>query len=196
MTGQNWTARYPRNVRLSDGKDIEIRAMTAADRDAILAFARQLPEEDLLFLRVDLTEPAVVDEWIANLDRGLSTALVAYDGASLAGYATVHVNPARWTRRVGEIRVNAGPAWRGMGLGRNLTAQIFDIARGMGLKKLAATMTVDQPGAQAAFRRLGFVPEAVLADYVEDRKGRSRDLVIMSYDIDGLTEQMDEPLRV
>jgi len=196
MKAQEMMARYPNTVTLNDGRRIEIRAMTAGDRNAILAFARQLPEEDLLFLRVDLTEPAVVDEWVANLARGLSTSLLAYDGATMAGYATVHVNPARWTRRVGEIRVNAGPAYRGKGLGRNLTAQIFDIARGLGLKKLAATMTVDQSGAQAAFRRLGFVPEAVLADYVEDRKGMSRDLVIMCYDIDGLTEQMDEPLRV
>jgi hypothetical protein len=57
-------------------------------------------------------------------------------------------------------------------------------------------MTVDQSGAQAAFRRLSFVPEAVLADYVETAKGCQRDLVVMCYDIDGLTEQMDEPLRV
>ena len=64
------------------------------------------------------------------------------------------------------------------------------------LKKLTANMTTDQRGAQAAFRRLGFVPEAVLADYVEDRKGRLHDLVIMCYDIDGLTDRMAEPLRV
>jgi RimJ/RimL family protein N-acetyltransferase len=196
MTQQDMLRRYPKTVTLNGGKKIEIRAMTAGDRDAILDFARRLPEEDLLFLRVDLTEPAVVDEWVANLERGLSTSLLAYDGATLAGYATVHVNPARWTRRVGEIRVNAGPAYRGKGLGRNLTAQIFDVARALGLKKLTATMTVDQSGAQAAFRRLGFVPEAVLADYVEDRKGMPRDLVVMCYDIEGLTEQMDEPLRV
>jgi len=196
MTQQQVMSRFPKTVTLNDGRKIEIRAMTAKDREAILEFARALPEEDLLFLRVDLTEPAAVDEWVANLERGLSTSLLAYDGATLAGYATVHVNPARWTRRVGEIRVNAGRLYRSKGLGRNLTAQIFDIARALHLKKLTATMTVDQSGAQAAFRRLGFVPEAVLADYVEDRKGMSRDLVIMCYDIDGLTEQMDEPLRV
>jgi RimJ/RimL family protein N-acetyltransferase len=196
MTQHEMLSRYPKTVTSDDGKKIEIRAMTAKDRDAILDFARQLPEEDLLFLRVDLTEPAVVDEWVANLERGLSTSLLAYEGRALAGYATVHVNPARWTRRVGEIRVNVGPAYRAKGLGRNLTAQIFDLARALGLKKLTATMTMDQTGAQAAFRRLGFVPEAVLADYVEDRKGVSRDLVIMCYDIDGLTEQMDEPLQV
>ncbi|HEY5646225.1 MAG TPA: GNAT family N-acetyltransferase, partial [Pseudomonadales bacterium] len=160
---------FPRPVTLPDGGRVELRLMSRADRDAVLAFARSLPEEDLLFLRVDLTEPAVIDDWIRNLESGDSTSLVAYDDNGLVGYATVHRNRARWTRRVGEIRVNVSPAYRARGLGRRLTAQIFDLARALGLKKLIANMTVDQPGAQAAFRRLGFVPEALLADYVEDR---------------------------
>ena len=57
-------------------------------------------------------------------------------------------------------------------------------------------MTADQRGAQAAFRRLGFVPEALLADYVEDQRGNPRDLVMMCYDIDGHSEQVDEPVRL
>lgn len=187
---------FPRPVTLPDGGRVELRLMSRADRDAVLAFARSLPEEDLLFLRVDLTEPAVIDDWIRNLESGDSTSLVAYDDNGLVGYATVHRNRARWTRRVGEIRVNVSPAYRARGLGRRLTAQIFDLARALGLKKLIANMTVDQPGAQAAFRRLGFVPEALLADYVEDRNGVSRDLVIMSYEIDGHSDRMAEPLRV
>ena len=188
--------RYPQDVTLSDGRKVQLRLMTADDRDAVLGFARGLPEEDLLFLRVDVTQDAVVDDWIANLASGSSTSLVAYDDEELVGYATVHRNQAPWTRRVGEIRVNIGPDYRGKGLGKNLTSQIFDVARALGLKKVMANMTSDQPGAQAAFRRLGFVPEALLADYVEDRNGTSRDLVIMSYDVEGLTDQMDEPLTV
>lgn len=187
---------YPKTITLPDGGRVEIRIMTAADRDAVLKFARGLPEADLLFLRVDLTEPDVIDEWVANLESGHSTSLVAYDADGLVGYATVHRNPARWTRRVGEIRINVSPAYRARGLGRQLVSQIFDVARQLGLKKLMANMTVDQPGAQAAFRRLGFVPEALLADYVEDREGTARDLVIMSYDVDGHTDQAGEPLRV
>ena len=190
------TERYPKSATLPDGASIEFRLMTRGDRDAMLDFARGLPEEDLLFLRVDLTEPAVIDEWVGNLETGHSTSLVAYDDNGLVGYASVHRNPARWTRRVGEIRVNVSPAYRAKGLGRSLTSQIFDVARALNLKKLMANMTVDQPGAQAAFRRLGFVPEALLADYVEDRNGTARDLVIMSYDIDGHSDHMDEPLRV
>jgi len=59
-----------------------------------------------------------------------------------------------------------------------------------------ANMTADQHGAQAAFRRLGFVPEAVLADYVEDRRGMSRDLVIMSFDINGHSDSIADPVRI
>ncbi len=187
---------YPKESVLPDGGSVEIRLMSGADRAAMLAFAGGLPEADLLFLRVDLTEPAVIDEWIVNLERGDSTSLVAYASEELVGYATVHRNPARWTRRVGEIRVNVSPAFRTRGLGRTLTAQIFDLARSLGLRKLMANMTTDQPGAQAAFRRLGFVPEALLADYVEDRNGVSRDLVIMSFDIDGHSDQAAETLKL
>jgi L-amino acid N-acyltransferase YncA len=188
--------QYPRTISLPDGHAVQMRLMTAADRDALLAFARSLPQEDLLFLRVDITDPAVVDDWIHNVDAGLSTTLLASDAAGIVGYATVHRTRAPWTRRVGELRVNVSSGYRTRGLGRSLTAQIFDLARGLGLRKLMANMTTDQHGAQAAFRRLGFVPEALLADYVEDRNGTSRDLVMMSYDIGGHTDHVDEPLRI
>ena len=196
MAIEQLSERFPRDITLNDGHGVQLRLMSADDRDAVLGFARGLPEEDLLFLRLDVTQGDVVDDWIANLASGNSTSLVAYDDGVLVGYATVHRNQAPWTRRVGEIRVNVGPDYRGKGLGKNLTSQIFDIARVLGLKKVMANMTSDQPGAQAAFRRLGFVPEALLADYVEDRNGLSRDLVIMSYDVAGHSDQMDEPLTV
>ena len=188
--------QYPRTVKLPEGSEVEIRLMNTSDRDAVLKFARKLPEEDLLFLRVDLTEERVVDDWIRNVETGHSTTLVAYDATGLIGYATVHRNTAPWTRRVGEIRVNVGPSYRGKGLGRVLTSQIFDVARALGLHKLVANMTADQHAAQAAFRHLGFIPEALLADYVEDRKGGVRDLVIMSYTIDGHSDRIAEPLRM
>lgn len=187
---------YPKSVTLPEGPEVELRVMTAADRDPLVSFARALPQEDLLFLRVDLTESSVVDDWMRNIAAGLSTALVAYDSTGLIGYAAVHRNPAPWTRRVGEIRVNVSPDYRGKGLGRVLTSHIFDLARGLGLSKLVANMTADQHGAQSAFRRLGFVPEAVLADYVEDRKGRLRDLVIMTYDIEGHTDRIADRLKI
>jgi L-amino acid N-acyltransferase YncA len=188
--------QYPRTISLPDGQSVQMRLMTATDRAAMLAFARSLPQEDLLFLRVDISDPAAVDIWIRNIEAGLSATLLAFDADGIVGYATVHRSQVPWMRRVGELRVNVGAAYRARGLGRILTSQIFDLARGLGLRKLMANMTTDQHGAQAAFRRLGFIPEALLADYVEDRNGTPRDLVMMSYDIGGHTDHVDEPLRV
>ena len=187
---------YPKSITLPDGAEVEIHMMTTDDRDAVLAFANGLSEEDMLFLRVDITQPEVVDDWMSNLEAGRSVSLAAMDSDGLIGYATVHRNAAPWTRRVGEIRVNVNQEYRARGLGKNLTSEIFAVARGLGLKKLMANMTSDQHGAQAAFRRLGFVPEALLADYVEDRKGTPRDLVIMSYDIDGHSDAIEDTVRI
>ena len=196
MSDINLNERYPKAVTLPDGATVEIRLMNATDRDAMLSFARSLPQEDLLFLRLDLTEPSVIDDWVHNIETGHSTSIIAYDDTGVIGYATVHRNPTPWTRRMGELRVNVSQSYRARGLGKNLTSEIFDIARGIGVKKLMANMTADQHGAQAAFRHLGFVPEAMLADYVEDRNGVSRDLVIMSYDIEGHLNQVADIVKI
>lgn len=196
MSDINLNERYPKAVTLPDGATVEIRLMNATDRDAMLSFARSLPQEYLLFLRLDLTEPSVIDDWVHNIETGHSTSIIAYDDTGVIGYATVHRNPTPWTRRMGELRVNVSQSYRARGLGKNLTSEIFDIARGIGVKKLMANMTADQHGAQAAFRRLGFVPEAMLADYVEDRNGVSRDLVIMSYDIEGHLNQVADIVKI
>lgn len=188
--------RFPKQVALNDKRKVELRFARAGDDGAILEFAAGLPENDLLFLRVDITQPEAVANWLRNIGAGLTVSLLAFDGDKLAGYATVDRTPARWTRRVGEIRVNVGADYRSLGLGRQLIAAIFDVAQAIGLKKIMAHMTPDQLGAQAAFKRLGFVPEALLADYVEDRRGRSHDLIIMSHDIDGLTDIADQALRL
>jgi len=196
MPDQSFLEQYPKMITLSDGAEIEFRLMSAAERDDILGFAQALPMEDLLFLRVDLTQPEVVDDWVQNVKKGISTTVLAYDSEGMVGYATVHRNVAPWTRRVGELRVNVNQAYRTRGLGKRITAEIFDVARGMGVKKLMANMTSDQHGAQAAFRRLGFVPEALLADYVEDRNGTARDLVIMSFDMEGHTDLIPEVAKL
>jgi L-amino acid N-acyltransferase YncA len=174
---------YPKQVTLSDGQQITLRLMQPADRDQVLLFACSLPPDDLLFLRTDITEPTIVDAWIAALQGGTTITVLAEVGDELAGYTSLHLEQARWTRRVGEIRVQVAPSFRGLGLGRQLTSEIFHVGQARGLKKMAAMMTPDQTGAHAAFEKLGFQVEALLQDWVEDRSGRPRDLLIMSYDL-------------
>ena len=181
---------YARELKLSDGRRVSLRLMEAADKQNVLSFARSLPPDDLLFLRTDITEPALIDEWVGNLEKGTTLTVLADVDGELAGYASLHLEQARWTRRVGEIRVQVAVAYRGVSLGRQLTAQIFRLGQIRGLKKMAAMMTPDQAGARAAFEKIGFSVEALLQDWVIDRNGRPRDLLIMSHDLEGLSDRV------
>jgi RimJ/RimL family protein N-acetyltransferase len=184
---QDFRQKYPRAISLGD-LSITLRLMEPSDREAILSFARNLPPDDLLFLRLDIASPDGVDEWVRNIEAGRTITVLADADGAIAGYASVHHNDVLWNRHVGEIRVNVGSEYRRHGLGRRLVNEVFVIARELGLRKITAQMTPDQKGARVTFERLGFRPEALLADYVVDRDGKTRDLLIMSLDVAGFTD--------
>jgi RimJ/RimL family protein N-acetyltransferase len=165
--------------------------MTAFDADRIVTFARSLSTDDLLFLRLDITNPDVVAQWVQNLTVGHTVTVIAESGSDMAGYASLHHNEVTWQRHLGEIRIQVGQHYRSQGLGRILAGEIFSIAQDLGLHKIVAEMTPDQKGAIATFERLGFHVEALLQDFVIDRAGRTRDLMVMAYDVTGLTEHVN-----
>ncbi|MBM4256851.1 MAG: N-acetyltransferase [Deltaproteobacteria bacterium] len=173
---------YPRAVTLENNATLNLRLMTPADSHRIVTFARSLPEDDLLFLRTDITKALVVMLWCQNIKSGLTVTVLAERGQEIVGYASMHRNEVTWQRHLGELRVQVGPQYRALGLGRTLAAEIFAIAREMGLRKIVAHMTPDQQGAIATVKRYGFEQEALLRDFVIDRVGRTRDLLVMTCD--------------
>ena len=181
----------PRSITLDNDTPISLRLMTPADADRIIAFARALPEEDLQFLRSDITDPKIVAQWVQNMAAERTITILAEASGDLAGYASLHYNQVTWQRHLGEIRIQVGPRYRSHGLGRVMAGEIFSVARDLSLRKVVAQMTAEQKGAIATFERLGFHPEALLQDFVIDRAGRTHDRVVMSYDVDGLTDRAD-----
>lgn len=183
--------RYPRPVALASGHKVELRLMSAGHAALVLEFARALPPDDLLFLRTNITEADVVEEWVQNIARGRTLTILAVAEGHIAGYASLHFDATTWMRHLGEIRMVTSRALRGQGLGRVLASEAYAVATALGLRKLSAQMTLDQAGARATFERLGFRPEALLNDWVMSADGRTRDLLIMAYDLDGLTNTVD-----
>jgi L-amino acid N-acyltransferase YncA len=171
---------YPREVTIRDGRNISLRLMESGDKQRILNFARSLPPDDLLFLRTDITEPATIDDWVRNIEAARTITVLAVLDGNVAGYASLHTEGAHWTRRMGEVRVKVGVDYRGVGLGKRLVGEVFRFGQDLGLKKMAALMTPEQASARASFEGFGFRVEATLEDWVVDREGKSRDLVIMS----------------
>lgn len=173
----------PTSVKLANGATAQLRFMTPADVTLLRRFAAALPPDDLLFLRMDITRRPVVVEWGRAIRRGDTVSLLAFVDDRLAAFASLHRERTRWTRGIGEIRVNVAPAYRTLHLGRALTWEMFDTARSLGVRKVTAQMIAEQESARNVFRQFGFEEEAVLKDWVEDRAGNPRDLVVMSYDL-------------
>ena len=186
---------YPMTLEVGVN-EVVLRPLEAGDREGLLAFARRLPEHDLLFLRRDITDPSEVQAWIEESTAGELVTLLAVGGSEVAGYVVVDRSRLAWSRHVAELRVLLDPAWRGKSLGRRMTTEAFRVAASMGVEKMVAQMTVDQTGAVTIFQNFGFENEAILERHVKDRAGRTYDLLVLRRWVDAeeaaiLLEQED-----
>ena len=173
---------YPMTRKIG-GREVTFRYMSDGDKEGMLAFARALPEHDLLFLRRDITQPAAVDSWLRDIKAELISTVLATVDSNIVGYGTIHRNDLRWSSHVAELRVMVAEAMRGKGLGQVLTQEAFAIALASGIEKVIAQMTLDQKGAIATFEGIGFRPEALLRDHVKDRDGNKHDLLVLTHEV-------------
>lgn len=182
--------RYPRRVPLEEG-EVVLEHMGPDDEAEVLAFARNLPPHDLLFLRRDITRPPVLAAWIREIGEGSITSLLARRDGELLGCSAVVRDPLSWSPHVGELRVLVDPRGRARGLERLLIQESFLIALDQGLEKLMAQMTLDQDAAIKVFEDLGFRGEALLRDQVRDADGTRHDLVILGHDVQQFQAQLE-----
>jgi RimJ/RimL family protein N-acetyltransferase len=179
---------YPRQTKLEDDRTVTLRLMEKSDRDGVLDFARSLPPDDLLFLRKDITDPEVVDQWVRDIEAERTISVLAEVNGELVGYSSLWRDESFWGRHIGEIRVLVRSDYRSVGLGRRLSFDVFAIAKDLGLDKIIARMTPEQKRTRANLERLGFTADALLRGFVLDREGKPRDLLVMSSDVGGLTD--------
>ena len=170
---------YPLEVSLN-GLQLVLRHMSSKDAEAMMRFARGLGELDLLFLRRDFRQLEAIEDWLMDIDSGHVLTILAVTGDEVFGEATVHRDTLHSSQHVAELRVNVAARARGLGLARLLTEEALKLARRSGIEKMMARMTVDQKGAIAVFRGLGFEREALMRDHLKDLDGKAHDLVVMS----------------
>lgn len=180
--------QYPKTEKFA-GRNITFRELqpedTEAAGDAIYRFANNLPMSDLMFLRMDITQRQVVDEWMEDVREGTTkTLLVEEDGHSI-GYGNLHLSRNHWTRHMGQIRVLVEPEFRGLGVGDAVIEELIKIAEDTHLHRLVGYMPADQPKVRQLFEGHGFRTIAILTDWLVDREGRSHDLVLMARELTG-----------
>lgn len=172
-----WTDR-------SGTHSVTFRLMGPSDKDAIMELARRQSERDRAFLRTDVADPRVVDDWIANIGRGRTVTVLSEIDGRVAGYGSLHHDETLWTSHMGEIRVLVDRDLRGEGIAKRLVAELFYIAKEMKLDRVYCQIPADQARVRNLFEELGFQSEAILQRWLMSLEGKLYDLLIMTHSMD------------
>ena len=177
-------AEYPKSITLRDKTKIVLKLMEDKDMDSLVQFYQSIPESDRLYLRVDVSERKNLERRFGNLDYNHAYPILALDNDKIIGVGTLFRPTFGWMRNVGEIRVVIAPEYQRKGLATMFVRELFFRALKAKVFKLQAEMAETQESAIAAFERLGFRKEATLKKHITDVRGRRRDLVIMTLDVE------------
>lgn len=174
------TARYPASIPVD--ADIELRLVAEGDAPRIFA----LTDRDRGYLRewlpwVDNTRTVADTEGFVQRSRDQMRrgegfhASIEYHGELAGVIGHVYLDPRD---RRAEIGYWLGREFQGRGIMTRSCGTMMDYAfRSLGLNRIEIRVDVDNRKSRAIPERLGFVPEAVLRESVQDH-GRFRDIVM------------------
>jgi len=162
--------------------------MIADDKDALYDFFNLVPPDEILYLRDDVHNRAVMEKWAQKLDYSRILPLVALKDGMIVGEIILYRRPFGWKRHLGDIRLFVHKDFRKVGLGSLMIEEVVDIAFDLGLKKLLAEVPAHNRAAMNACRRAGFRRAAVIPDLVMDSHDQFVDMVIMIRDLELATE--------
>ena len=174
---------YQKEVRLKDGTKILLRPMVAEDKDALYEFFKGVPREEVRYLRDDVGNRSIVENWAANVDYTKTLPLLAVKNDTVIADATLNRRRFGWKWHLGTARVFVHRDYRGVGLGQLMIKEIASLAHSLGLEKLVAEVPEMNAPAINAFNKAGFHRVAFLPNFVKDRENRPVDLVVMVKDI-------------
>lgn len=171
---------YPTVYLTTDGAQMTIRPMVPTDQEALLHFFQEIPAEDRLYLKDDVTDPKVLEGWAQTLNYNRALPLLAFLDGRIVGDGTLHPYRARARKHVGEVRVVVASAYRNRGVGRALLHKLIEIAGDQGLRKLMFEVVADtEQAARHTAQVLGFNTVATLSRHVCDSKGQLHDMILL-----------------
>jgi len=169
---------YRQVVTLRDGARVLIRPLTRDDRQGLLDLFLPVPKDELRFMRHNVNDPAIVNDWIDNLDYDRVFPLIAIVGDRIVGEATLHFNNGT-ARHRGEVRIFLAKDCRRRGLGTKITQAIIDLAKRRSLYLLEVQTVRELSNDIKAMEKVGFEIKCTFEDYHMLPDGELRDIVHM-----------------
>jgi len=169
--------------KLKDGTKVLLRPMVMADRKAVGDFFGRLPSSVLQYVRHDVIDQKVLDEWFDHLDYERVFPLLAIKDDQIVANASLHRVAYGWRKHLGTVRIVVEPEFHEKGLGTLMINELVDLAMELGLEKLMVEFPLKAHSALSMFQRVGFSPRAVIEGLMKNRRGENVDVVIMVMDV-------------
>lgn len=169
--------------KLKDDSMVLLRPMVKSDRKAVGDFFNQLTPSVLQYVRNDVTNPKVLDQWFDQLDYERVFPLLAFKDDKVVANASLHRVAHGWRKHLGTIRIVVDPDFHGKGLGTLMINELVDLSMEFGIEKLMAEFPLRAHGALAMFKKAGFSPRGVIEGLMKGRHGEDLDIVIMVMDV-------------
>ncbi len=169
-------------ITLRDGVRVLLRLMAKEDYEQLVEYYSHFSEEDLLYVRHNVKDPAVIKTWCDNLDYNKVLPILALVKDQVVGSATLHFFPGP-KRHVAEVRLFLAKDFRQRGLGMKMTRAVIDIARKQNIRLLTAEVIAEKTKVVRAFETMGFITKCVLPDYFMFPDGDTCDVAFLVLDL-------------
>jgi GNAT superfamily N-acetyltransferase len=176
---------------LKDGTKVVIKNLHSDDLDKLMKFYRSLPDEDRIYLKVDVTDRKVVKQRIDLIETGRIFRVVAVHDGDIIADGALELSIEEWGKNQGELRVIVAREFQRKGLGMIMMRELYFLALKNKIERIVGKVMKPQIAAQSICKKLGFHEEAVIPAYVRDQAGVPQDFVIMTCDIKSLWEELE-----
>ena len=175
---------FPKTITIDGDKELTVRPLRKEDGQKLHQYFTELPAEEVSRFEEDVTNPAVVERWMYDLDYDETLPLVAMDDGRIVANAALRFSETGWTRHKGQIRrATVAPAYREKGLSMALMQEMISIAIKLGLEQITAELSPQLDEAYFMCEKMGFKEAAILKNFIKDQEGNYEDLVIMIKDL-------------
>lgn len=174
---------YPKMRTLENGTQITIRLLETDDVEALFTFFQSISRKDRIFLKDDVRDKRIIEEWCSNINWDVVIPIVAVAGNDIVAEVSLHREPRGWKSHIGKLRLVVHPEYRRQGLAIEMVNELITTALHTGsIEQLNAECMIDvQRGAILLLQLVGFVQRAILPDQVRDIEGSRHDLALLSY---------------
>ena len=157
---------------------VVLRPLTAEDRTAFIEFIPRVSRGERRFLKEDLADPTkAFDAFLGDRSRRVVAVDEAGDIIGLSG-----AYPGEgWSSHVAELRVLVADGHRSRGVGRRLAGAALGEALALGCTHAYVEVVAEQEALVSMFQDMGFLPEALLPDFVRDGGGGFHDLMLLTH---------------